>query len=279
MENMLVVFGLSSESYLVGCGRRFSWKNFPQSLTEIIQSGGLTMPNTAWIIDQPFRITTICFLSVTRDMENWVAYNRMTAKRYFSPGLEPGIRDQLLGIQSNVKHVSFGDADFGEFVVTRYYSSAWYGRLRSPLLAESKTLQRDRPNFDGHLEAIIIGQGENHIYALTNGFVAYFDDAVDADPDHPLPKIVNEFAGDNSPWRILPDSALCPWDSHYFFLNFQQAGSNIIQRRWNLPAEMGEKVQELRAIMEAERNGGLIAAQNRFALAMMTGQALMHLSR
>ncbi|KAF8868532.1 hypothetical protein BD779DRAFT_947967, partial [Infundibulicybe gibba] len=176
MENMLVVFGSSPESYLVGCGRRFSWKNFPQSLTEIIQSGGLTMPNTAWI-------------SVTRDMKNWVALNRMTAKRYFSPGLESGIRDQLLGIQSNVKHVSFGDADFGEFVVTRYYSSAWYGRLRSPLLAESKTLQRDRPNFDGNLEAIIIGQGENHIYALTNGFVAYFDDAVDADPDHPLPKV------------------------------------------------------------------------------------------
>ncbi|KAF8885977.1 hypothetical protein BD779DRAFT_1786687 [Infundibulicybe gibba] len=248
--NALAIFGPSPESYMVSCGRCFSYRNIPQSLADTIQNGGLSMMSTAWI-------------SVTRNMQDWVGLNDATGERHYSDNIAPEILKQL----ANAEHVSFGDAN--EYIVNLESVGAWYGNIDNPAVLESlASLRKQVPDFDARLEGIIIGHGKNHFYALTHGFVFHLDDELERDPRHPLTKVVREFQSAGS-WRILKSSTLCPWDPRYFFLNFQEEGSTVIQRRWNLPPEMEQKMQELRDLVETPEEQRALLAHEQMQMAYL----------
>ncbi|KAF8868533.1 hypothetical protein BD779DRAFT_1481365 [Infundibulicybe gibba] len=262
--NMLVVFGPTPESYVVSCGRRSSYRGIPQSLANAIQNGGLS-GNTSGAHQLIPHIR-----SVTWNMENWVGHNVVTGKLCYSPNIEPEILKQL----ANAEHVSFGDAN--EYIV-KLNDGSWYGNINNPAVLESlASLRKEISEFDAQLESIVIGHGKNHFYALTQGFLFYFDDELGRDPNHPLVKVIREFVDSGGSWRILRSSVLCPWDSQYFFLNFQQEGSTVVQRRWNLPLEMGQKMQNLRGLSETPEEQSGISCSFRRTICIDRGYYSYH---
>ncbi|KAF8868534.1 hypothetical protein BD779DRAFT_948038 [Infundibulicybe gibba] len=177
-------------------------------------------------------------------MQNWAGQNENTGTLHYSTNIEPKILEKL----ADAKHVSFGDAN--EYMVKLNATGSWYGDVNNPaVLGPLRLSGSNSPTSTRVWKVSSLGTGKTHFYALTHGFSFHFDDEVERDPQHPLTKVIREFASNGS-WRILKSSALCPWDPQYFFLNFQQEGSTIIQRRWNLPPEMNQKLKELKDLSE-----------------------------
>ncbi|KAF8885976.1 hypothetical protein BD779DRAFT_646224 [Infundibulicybe gibba] len=130
-------------------------------------------------------------------MQNWAGQNENTGTLHYSTNIEPKILEKL----ADAKHVSFGDAN--EYIVKLNATGSWYGDVNNLAVLESlASLRKQLPDFDARLEGIIIGHGKTHFYALTHGFSFHFDDEVERDPQHPLTKVIREFASNGS-WRIL----------------------------------------------------------------------------
>ncbi|KAF8885973.1 hypothetical protein BD779DRAFT_1673418 [Infundibulicybe gibba] len=222
MVNMIVVFGPTPESYAIGCGRRFAYQNISPTLAETIQNQGLAAPDTEWI-------------SVTQNMDNWVGHNSTLAKKHYSNSLEPTITEKL----GDAKFVSFGG---GRLHCEAEQRRRWFGNVDNPtVLGTIASLRQQMPDFDARLEGVIFGNGKNHLYMLTQGFVFYLDENTERKPDHPLVKVIRQFLTSGS-WKILPSSTLCPWDDRYYFLNFQEEGGRAPEEQSALAVNENLKV-------------------------------------
>ncbi|KAJ6552688.1 hypothetical protein DFH09DRAFT_589590 [Mycena vulgaris] len=238
LAQTIIVFGASPGSYYVGHGRHHFVENMSPFLTHA--SMALNISATRWI-------------SVSRNGDNWIDYNMTTEQFHFNGNIAQDIRNYLFGANGKFKAelVSFPDSpNPGHYFVKGEIKGSWSAVLPDYFIQRLSTMQHTMPNFNMNITGMLFGKGKTNICLFAGGFGADLDDSEVASPDHPLYKIFLEYSRPEDRWCIEPGSALCFYDSRFFFLKFKKPGEHTVRNHWNLPPDMAAKLAELQALAQ-----------------------------
>ncbi|KAJ6603469.1 hypothetical protein DFH09DRAFT_1124436 [Mycena vulgaris] len=258
--NTLVVLGSSPDSYFLGHGRRHFVENMPESFMTHAKTD-LNVSMTLWI-------------SMSKTLNTWVSYNTATAKFHFNADINQDIRDHMSGVngKASIEFVSFpDDEDTTHYFVKGKKEGAWSATLQDYFIQKLTETKAAVPNFDAGLTGMLFGKGKTYILMFRGGFLADLDNDEVSSKEHPLYKILDQYADG---WCIERGSTLCFYDSTYFFLKFKKPGESGYKLHWNLPANMGEKLQELRE--EAQKPEEQIALMQEDQMWMQVAQTRMN---
>lgn len=264
---MLVAFGPTPESYVVAAGRRFFCEGMPPSLLNKLKT------------DLP--VLQLDWISVDNKAETWVAHDFVTDIYHFDIQLNPIIRAHLEGKdgKARAEYITF-PAETGSYFIKHVERGGWDADLEERYVNCITGLRHKVHDFDLELTGIIFGKDSTHIYQLENGFHAFVEGEAD-DTNHILYKTILDFQektkADETPWLIQKGSALCQYDSRFFFLAFKQSGNPTTQYRWNLPQGMSARFNELRSTAELpEEQIAISSAQQQIDLLLQQRLNLKH---
>ncbi|KAJ7616153.1 hypothetical protein DFH06DRAFT_1239276 [Mycena polygramma] len=156
------------------------------------------------------------------------------------------LRDHLSGTngKASVEFVSFpDDEDASHFFVKGKNPGVWNAILNDYFVQHLVGKQAAVPNFDAGITGMLFGKGKTYIVMFRGGFGADFDEDEVTTEDHPLYKVLAQYA---QGWCIERGSTLCFYDSRYFYLKFKKPGDSRTTMHWNLPPKLAEQFQQLR---------------------------------
>ncbi|KAJ7061803.1 hypothetical protein C8F01DRAFT_1252582 [Mycena amicta] len=275
--NTLIVMGNSPDSFYVGYGRRHFVQGMSPSFTEHAKTE-LNVTMTLWV-------------SMSSDLENWVDFNVASDQFHFNGNIDPNIRDHLTGTNGKTptQFITFPDTPSSQnYFFSKGKNLGSYNCALPTHFIQHITMVKDEvgENFGRALTGVLFGKGKTSVMCFEEGFLAHFDENEVKEEDHPLYKILSEFADGYS---IERGSSLCFYDSRFYFLKFRKRGEGVTKMRWNLPVTMTAKLQELQEIAThpeehaaqvVEDNQWLAVAQRRMGAQMqandMFNQTIIH---